>query len=59
MEVNNEMNQAADDAQHLQELRKRINKKAEDLIWLGESSKQYWLLLVAVIFLVVVVEVIT
>ena len=34
MEVNNEMNQAADDAQHLQELRKRINKKAEDLIWL-------------------------
>ena len=59
MDVNNGMNQAVDDAQHLQELRQRINKKAEDLIWLGESSKQYWLMLLAVILLVVVVEAIT
>lgn len=58
MEVNNEMNQAVNDAQHLQELRQRINKKAEDLIGLGKSRKQHWFWLIAAILLVVVVEVI-
>ena len=58
MEVDNGMNQALNDAQYLQELRQRINIKAENLIWLGESSKRHWLWLLATILLVVVVEVI-
>ena len=52
MEDKNEMNQAISDAQHLQELRQRINEKAEKIINNGMGSKLGWLIAFVVIIVI-------